>query len=99
MGNPENFQGNNTHNMPKPGNFLGIIYKGGIIVPILMSVLMMVITFSIERFITLNKAKGKGSISSLVLRVYQKLSQKISMLQLKNVIIKKVQLQMLLKQD
>jgi biopolymer transport protein ExbB len=76
MGNPENFQGNNTNNMPKPGNFLGIIYKGGIIVPILMSVLMMVITFSIERFITLTKAKGKGSISSLVLRVYQKLSQK-----------------------
>jgi biopolymer transport protein ExbB len=76
MGNPENFQGNNINNMPKPGNFLGIIYKGGIIVPILMSVLMMVITFSIERFITLTKAKGKGKISSLVIRVYQKLSQK-----------------------
>lgn len=73
MGNPENFQGNNIHNMPKPGNYLGIIYKGGIIVPILMSVLMMVITFSIERFITLSKAKGKGNISSLILRVYQKL--------------------------
>lgn len=76
MGNPENFQGNNINNMPKPGNFLGIIYKGGIIVPILMSVLMMVITFSIERFITLSKAKGKGNISSLVVRVYQKLAQK-----------------------
>ena len=45
MGNPENFQGNNVNNMPKQGNYLGIIYKGGIIVPILMSVLMMVITF------------------------------------------------------
>jgi biopolymer transport protein ExbB len=74
MGNPENFQGNNTANMPKPGNYLGIIYKGGIIVPILMAVLMMVITFSIERWITITKAKGKGRISAFVVRVYQQLS-------------------------
>ena len=74
MGNPENFQGNNTANMPKPGNYLGIIYKGGIIVPILMAILMMVITFSIERWITITKAKGKGRISSFVVRVYQHLS-------------------------
>lgn len=74
MGNPENFQGNNNANMPKPGNYLGIIYKGGIIVPVLMSILIMVITFTIERFITLTRAKGKGKISSFVVRVYQKLS-------------------------
>jgi biopolymer transport protein ExbB len=74
MGNPENFQGNNTANLPKPGNYLGIIYKGGIIVPILMAILMMVITFSIERWITITKAKGKGRISAFVVRVYQHLS-------------------------
>jgi biopolymer transport protein ExbB len=74
MGNPENFQGNNINNLPKPGNYLGIIYKGGIIVPILMAILMMVITFSIERWITITKAKGKGRISAFVVRVYQKLS-------------------------
>lgn len=74
MGNPENFQGNNPENLPKPGNYLGTIYKGGIIVPILMSILMMVITFSIERWITITKAKGKGSISAFVVRVYQKLA-------------------------
>ncbi|GIK61944.1 MAG: hypothetical protein DAHOPDDO_01896 [Ignavibacteriaceae bacterium] len=76
MGNPENFQGNNVNNLPKPGNYLGIIFKGGIIVPILMGILMMVITFSIERWITITKAKGKGSISAFVIRVYQKLSPK-----------------------
>ena len=76
MGNPENFQGNNTANLPKPGNYLGTIYKGGIIVPILMTILLMVITFSIERWITLTRAKGKGSISSFVVRVYQKLAAK-----------------------
>jgi len=74
MGNPENFQGNNTANNPKPGNYLGIIYKGGIIVPILMTILMMVITFSIERWITITKAKGKGRITAFVIRVYQKLA-------------------------
>lgn len=74
MGNPENFQGNNPDNLPKPGNYLGIIYKGGVIVPILMAILMMVITFSIERWITISKAKGKGSISAFVVRVYQKLA-------------------------
>ncbi len=73
MGNPENFQGNNINNLPKPGNYLGVIYKGGIIVPILMCVLMMVITFSIERWITITRAKGKGKISSFVIKVYQKL--------------------------
>jgi biopolymer transport protein ExbB len=75
MGNPENFQGNNTDNLPKPGNYLGVIYKGGVIVPILMAILMMVITFSIERWITITRAKGKGSISSFVVRVYQKLAK------------------------
>lgn len=74
MGNPENFQGNNINNLPKPGNYLGVIYKGGIIVPLLMTILMMVITFTIERLITITKAKGKGSIASFVVRVYQKLS-------------------------
>jgi len=74
MGNPANFQGNNVNNLPKPGNYLGVIYKGGIIVPLLMTILMMVITFTIERFITISKAKGKGSIAAFVVRVYQKLS-------------------------
>jgi biopolymer transport protein ExbB len=74
MGNPENFQGNNSANMPKPGNYLGVIFKGGIIVPILMAILMMVITFSIERWITITKAKGKGSISAFVVRVYHQLA-------------------------
>ena len=74
LGNPQNFQGNNVNNLPKPGNYLGTIYKGGYIVPILMTILMMVITFTIERFITLTRAKGKGRIPSFVVKVYQKIS-------------------------
>ena len=75
LGNPSNFDGGNTNNHPLPGNYLGIIYKGGIIVPILLTLLMMVLTFAIERFITINKAKGKGSISSFVAKVHTKVAQ------------------------
>jgi len=66
MGNPSNFQGNDPDNSPLPGSFLGIIYKGGIIVPILMCLLLTVITFSIERYITIGKAAGDGSVLKFI---------------------------------
>ncbi|HHU34678.1 MAG TPA: MotA/TolQ/ExbB proton channel family protein, partial [Bacteroidetes bacterium] len=37
MGNPVNFQGGNPAGEPISGNYLGIIYKGGFIVPVLMT--------------------------------------------------------------
>jgi len=76
LGNPANFQGNNPANHPKPGNYLGIVYKGGIIVPILLSILMMVITFSIERYITIFRAKGKGKVNQFIAKVHAKLGQR-----------------------
>ncbi|MFZ1687994.1 MAG: MotA/TolQ/ExbB proton channel family protein [Flavobacteriales bacterium] len=57
-----------------PGHLYGTIYKGGFIVPILMSVLMLVIIFSVERFITIRKAKGKGSIDKFIVTVRQSLA-------------------------
>jgi len=64
MGNPSNFEGGDTANHPI--NTLGIIYKGGILVGLAIALFLMVVTFSIERFITLGKASGKGSINSLI---------------------------------
>ena len=61
MGAHGNFQGNNSANAPIPGNYLGVIYRGGIIVPIIMMLLLTVMAFSLERFFTINKARGKGS--------------------------------------
>lgn len=61
FGDPSHFQGGNPENAPVPGDFFGIIYKGGFIVPILMTLLMMVLTFTVERFFTITRAKGKGS--------------------------------------
>ena len=58
MGASSNFQGNNNDNSPMQGNFLGIIYKGGYIVPILMTLLITVLTYTIERYYTIKKAHG-----------------------------------------
>jgi biopolymer transport protein ExbB len=46
---------------PKQGDYLGMMHAGGFIVPILMAIFMIIITFSIERLITISKAKGKGN--------------------------------------
>jgi biopolymer transport protein ExbB len=72
LGSPSNFQGGDPKNHPVEegvGHVLGLIYKGGFIVPILLSLVLMSITFSIERFLTINKASGKGSAESFVRKV------------------------------
>ncbi len=66
MGAPINFQGANPHGTPVQGNYLGIIYKGGWIVPLLMTVNLILIIFSIERAITITKARGKGRVNVFV---------------------------------
>jgi biopolymer transport protein ExbB len=59
----------NSKGEPIPGNYSGIIYKGGYIVPILLSFFVMVLTFSIERFITIQAAYGNGSLNHFVRKV------------------------------
>src|SRR6185312_14984598 len=66
FGATENF---NAKGEPLPGNYSGIIYKGGPIVPILLSFFLMVLTFSIERFITIQAAYGSGSLNQFVRKV------------------------------
>jgi biopolymer transport protein ExbB len=69
LGNPANFVDNNPENHPLEGNWLGIIYKGGVIVPVLISMLLMTVTFSIERLLTISRASGKGSIKNFVTKI------------------------------
>ncbi|MFM7023624.1 MAG: MotA/TolQ/ExbB proton channel family protein [Flavobacteriales bacterium] len=66
LGNPANFEGGNPENHPLKDNYLGVVYKGGFIVPILIAINLLVVTFSIERFITILRAKGRGRIESFV---------------------------------
>src|SRR5437868_3753799 len=77
LGNPSNFEGGDSKNHPVPegiGHVLGLIYKGGFIVPILLSLVLMSITFSIERFLTIAKASGKGSAEAFVRKIQSQLS-------------------------
>ena len=52
------------------------IYEGGIIVPLLIGMLLMVIVFSIERFLTIRRALGNGSIANFVRQVQYHLANK-----------------------
>jgi len=61
LGDPSNFIDGNPANNPLSHNYLGIMYKGGVIVPILMTLFMVTITFFFERLLTLRKARGKQS--------------------------------------
>jgi biopolymer transport protein ExbB len=74
MGNGSNFQGGVNTGQPLPGNYFGMVYKGGYIVPFLMSMFLMVIVFSIERFFVISKAAGTGNVDVFVKKVQTMLS-------------------------
>ncbi|MDX5442368.1 MAG: MotA/TolQ/ExbB proton channel family protein [Hymenobacteraceae bacterium] len=76
LGNPANFEGGNNENHPLPGNWLGIVYKGGPVVPVLLTLFILVFVFSIERMLTISKAKGNGSVPAFVRTVIAKLNQR-----------------------
>jgi biopolymer transport protein ExbB len=67
LGNGSNFEGGDAANHPI--NMLGTVHKGGVIVPILMSLTLIVIIFVIERFLTINRAKGTGNMDAFLKKV------------------------------
>ena len=67
MGAPGNFEGNDPAGHPL--NLAGTVYKGGFIVPILQTLFLTVIVLSVERWIALSSAKGKGNITKFVANV------------------------------
>lgn len=69
LGNPANFEGGDPKNNPLQGNYLGIAYKGGVLVPIAIGLLLITITMSIERAITLARASGRMSMASFVQQI------------------------------
>lgn len=68
LGNPANFVDEHRET-PKVGNIQGIMFKGGFLVPVIFTMLLMVIVFSIERLLTLGKANGSGNIANFVRKV------------------------------
>jgi len=75
MGSKGNFINDDPTGTPKDGNMLGVIYKGGVIVPFLLTAFLTVVVFSVERVLTLMRATGKGNISSFVKKVQYHLEQ------------------------
>ncbi len=65
----DNFVGGDPKGHPLEGNFLGIFYKGGYLVPLAIGLLLMVFTFAVERQLTIGRAKGKGNVKSFVARI------------------------------
>ncbi len=74
LGNPANFEHSEDFSFfrfpggehPIQGNLMGIMYKGGFIVPCLLAINLVVFVFSIERSITLGKVSGTGSVKDFV---------------------------------
>lgn len=69
FGDPQNFIGGDSNNMPVQGGarqYLGIIYHGGFVVPILLSFVIMTIAFSVERYLTISKASGKTDVNTFI---------------------------------
>lgn len=63
FGNANNFIDGNTESYPvaspSSNHYFGVIYKGGFIVPLLLTSLFTVIVVSIERFLTLGKSSWR----------------------------------------
>jgi biopolymer transport protein ExbB len=80
LGNPDGFkikgEGWFWPEHKQPTDALHRIYEGGIIVPLLIGMLLMVIVFSIERFLTISKALGSGSIADFIRKVQYHLANR-----------------------
>lgn len=68
LGSPANFEGGDPIK-GHPLNVLGTVHKGGIIVSALITVNLVVLIFAVERFISINKAKGRGSVDRFIRNV------------------------------
>ena len=68
MGSSSNFEGGNAET-GHPLNTLGMVYKGGFIVPILLGMFLMVVVFSVERFMVISKASGTGNLDAFMKKI------------------------------
>ena len=69
LGNPSNFKvspGLLSMDKEGPINLLGTVFKGGVVVPVLITCFLTVIVLCVERWIALAKAKGKGNTTKFV---------------------------------
>ena len=73
FGSAQNFRDAEKH---VPANFLGTVYTGGWVIPILMSTALVLICFVIERALTVRRANGKINNGEFVRKVQYHLANK-----------------------
>jgi len=64
LGAPSHFQGGNSSN--GPADLAGTVYKGGVIVPLIHTLLLTVLALGIERYLAIKTAFGKSSLYKFV---------------------------------
>lgn len=75
FGSPGNFEGGNPDGHPIDAaqgtakHYFGLVYKGGPVVPVCLTLLLTMIVFSVERMITLMQAGGKGNVDVFMLKL------------------------------
>lgn len=67
LGKPSNFHGGD--NSGEPANLLGTIYKGGIVVPVIFTLLFTVISLGVERYLALRSAFGKMPLAKFTAQI------------------------------
>jgi biopolymer transport protein ExbB len=73
FGDQSHYAGGDVEN-GKATDIFGIIHKGGPLVPVVMGYILMVIVFSIERFMVIGKATGTSSMDVFVRKIQTALS-------------------------
>jgi len=73
LGNPKNFVNDDPTGAVLHGNLLGTIYKGGMVVPLIHTLLLTVLCLSIERWLALKTAFGKSSLTKFVANIKEAL--------------------------
>ena len=68
LADPSHYKGGDVEH-GEPTDVFGIVHRGGVLVPLVMGYVLMVIVFSIERFIVIGKAAGTSSVDAFVRKV------------------------------
>ncbi|MDD2611478.1 MAG: MotA/TolQ/ExbB proton channel family protein [Bacteroidales bacterium] len=71
-GDPSGF---NEKGAPLQGNIFATMYKGGFVVPIILTLLLTVLTLSVERAFAFRRMKGKANQTKFVMNVKAKLAE------------------------
>ena len=67
LGNPDNFIGGDREG--HPANLMGTVYKGGVVVGVILTLLLTVIVLGVERFFAIRSASGTMNLAKFTAQV------------------------------